>query len=77
VASAEANAIQVYSLKMEPQTGRFLQAHQKDGVRQIIRVAGAPAGGGKGVKMRWKASYRMGNGPVNEEQGVIEGLPVA
>lgn len=61
---------------MEPQSGRFLQPHQKDGIVQLIRVAGAPVGGGKMVKMRWKASYRVGTGPLNEEQGVIEGLPV-
>jgi ADP-ribosylation factor-binding protein GGA len=68
---------QAYSLKMEPQSGRFLQPHQKDGIHQIMRVAGAPPGGGRAVKMRWKASYRVGTGPLNEEQGVIEGLPVA
>ncbi|KAF8541959.1 VHS domain-containing protein [Trichophaea hybrida] len=66
-----------YSLKMEPQSGRFLQSHQKDGITQLIRIAGAPLGGGKMVKMRWKASYRVGVGPLNEEQGVIEGLPIA
>ena len=61
---------------MEPQSGRFLQAHQKDGISQIIRVTGAPAGSAQGLKMRWKASYKVGTGPINEEQGVIEGLPV-
>lgn len=62
---------------MEPQSGRFLQPHQKGGITQMIRVSGAPLGGGNVVKMRWKASYRVGTGPLNEEQGVIEGLPVA
>ena len=62
---------------MEPQSGRYLQAQQKDGIVQVIRVEGAPVGGGKAIKMRWKASYRVGNGPLNEEQGVIEGLPMA
>ncbi|KAH0609514.1 uncharacterized protein H6S33_013000 [Morchella sextelata] len=65
------------TLKMQPQSGRFLQARQKDGVSQIIRVEGVARGAGGGVKMRWKASYRIGSGPINEEQGVIEGLPVA
>ncbi|RPB15274.1 VHS-domain-containing protein [Morchella conica CCBAS932] len=65
------------ALKMQPQSGRFLQARQKDGVSQIIRVEGVARGAGGGVKMRWKASYRIGSGPINEEQGVIEGLPVA
>lgn len=62
---------------MEPQSSRFLQAHQKDGITQIIRLMGVPRGGGGGVKMRWKASYRVGTGPLNEEQGIIESLPVA
>jgi ADP-ribosylation factor-binding protein GGA len=62
---------------MQPQTGRMLQPNQKDGIRQVIQVSGAPVGTGGQVKMRWKASYRVGTGPVNEEQGVIEGLPVA
>lgn len=62
---------------MDPQTGRILQANQKNGVSQIIRIAGAPSGGGSAVKMRWKASYRVGTGPLNEEQGTIEGLPIA
>ncbi|KAI5817502.1 VHS domain-containing protein [Pyronema omphalodes] len=66
-----------YTLNMQPQTGRMLQPNQKDGIRQVIQVAGAPVGTGGQVKMRWKASYRVGNGPINEEQGVIEGLPVA
>jgi ADP-ribosylation factor-binding protein GGA len=64
-------------MRMEPQTGRSLQPHQKDGITQLVRVSGAPRGGGAAVKMRWKASYRVGTGPLNEEQGVIEGLPVA
>ena len=62
---------------MEPQTGRFLQSQQKEGITQVIRVAGAPAGAAGAVKMRWRASYRVGLGPLHEEQGVIEGLPVA
>lgn len=69
--------MQTLALKMEPQSGRYLQARQKDGVTQIIRVAGVPRGGGAGVKMRWKVSYRVGSGPLNEEQGVIESLPVS
>lgn len=77
ISSSTDRVIQAYSLKMEPQSGRFLQPHQKDGIVQIIRVAGAPVGGARGLKMRWKASYRVGTGPFNEEQGVIEGLPVA
>ncbi|CCX33237.1 Similar to Probable ADP-ribosylation factor-binding protein C25H2.16c; acc. no. P87157 [Pyronema omphalodes CBS 100304] len=66
-----------YTLNMQPQTGRMLQPNQKDGIRQVIQVSGAPVGTGGQVKMRWKASYRVGTGPINEEQGVIEGLPVA
>lgn len=69
--------MQTLALKMEPQSGRYLQARQKDGVTQIIRVTGVPRGGGGSVKMRWKVSYRVGSGPLNEEQGVIESLPVS
>lgn len=69
--------MQTLALKMEPQSGRYLQARQKDGVTQIIRVTGVPRGGGASVKMRWKVSYRVGSGPLNEEQGVIESLPVS
>lgn len=68
---------QAYQLRMEPQSGRTLLANQKNGVSQIIRIANAPSGGGSVVKMRWKASYRVGSGPLHEEQGTIEGLPVA
>jgi ADP-ribosylation factor-binding protein GGA len=64
------------ALKMEPQTGRNLQPRQADGITQIIRVSGVAQGGGVGVKMRWKASYKIGNEPLTEEQGVIEGLPI-
>lgn len=62
---------------MEQQSGNFLQPNQKNGVHQFIRVTGAPAGAGNAVKMRWKVSYRVGSGPLNEEQGLVEGLPVA
>jgi len=62
---------------MEPQSSRHLEAHQRAGVTQLIRVSGVPRGGGGNVKMRWKVSYRVGTGPLNEEQGVIESLPVA
>ncbi|CUS09677.1 unnamed protein product [Tuber aestivum] len=65
------------ALRMEPQSSRHLEAHQRAGVTQIIRVSGVPRGGGGNVKLRWKVSYRVGTGPLNEEQGVIEGLPVA
>ncbi|CAZ83715.1 unnamed protein product [Tuber melanosporum] len=65
------------ALRMEPQSSRHLEARQRAGVAQIIRVSGVPRGGGGNVKMRWKVSYRVGMGPLNEEQGVIEGLPVS
>lgn len=61
---------------MEQQSGNFLQPNQKNGVQQFIRVTGAPVGQGNVVKMRWKVSYRVGSGPMNEEQGMVEGLPV-
>ena len=65
-----------YQMKMEPQSGRELEARQRDGITQLVRVAGAPRGAGGAVKMRWKASYTLG-GEGREEGGVVEGLPVA
>jgi ADP-ribosylation factor-binding protein GGA len=61
---------------MEPQTGRVLQPYEKEGVVQMIRLSG-PQLDGKTVKMRWKASYRLGTGPLTEEQGVVDGVPFA
>ncbi|KAL8824192.1 MAG: hypothetical protein Q9170_008229 [Blastenia crenularia] len=57
-----------YSLKLTPQTGRTLQPNQRNGITQPIEVHGVPRGSGNNVKMRWKASYKLG-GEMKMEQG--------
>jgi ADP-ribosylation factor-binding protein GGA len=61
---------------MEPQTGRRLQPHEVDGISQIIFLNGVEYGRGTAVKMRWKASYKIGTEAVHE-QGEIPALGVA
>ncbi|KAI9894191.1 MAG: hypothetical protein M1814_004045 [Vezdaea aestivalis] len=65
-----------YSLQMEPQSGRTLPAQAQEGVRQKMRLNGVEVGKGSTVKMRWKASYRVGT-ETREEQGEIAGLGIA
>ena len=61
---------------MQPQTGRRLQPREQGGVKQIIYLNGVEQGKGDSVKLRWKASYKVGEMPVNE-QGEIASLGVA
>ena len=63
-----------YSLRMEPQSGRELSAGQREGIRQMIRVA-VPGGEGGKVKMRWKVGYVLG-GQRREEMGEVGALGV-
>lgn len=65
-----------YSLKLQPQTGRRLQPHEQGGVKQVIHLNGVEQGKGDSVKLRWKASYKVGTQPVNE-QGEISSLGIA
>ncbi|RDL32610.1 putative vhs-containing protein [Venustampulla echinocandica] len=65
-----------YSLKLQPQSGRRLQPHETAGVKQIIYLNGAEQGQGESVKVRWKASYRIGARQVNE-QGEVSSLGIA
>ncbi|KAG4439209.1 hypothetical protein IFR05_005300 [Cadophora sp. M221] len=65
-----------YSLKLQPQTGRRLQPHEQAGVKQVIFLNGVEQGKGDSVKLRWKASYKVGVQPVNE-QGEISSLGIA
>lgn len=67
---------QGYSLKLQPQTGRRLQPHEQGGVKQVIHLNGVEQGKGDSVKLRWKASYKVGTQPVNE-QGEISSLGIA
>ncbi|KAH0538036.1 hypothetical protein FGG08_005348 [Glutinoglossum americanum] len=65
------------SLRLEPQSGRFLASNQKDGITQIINVNGVERGKGSTVKMRWKLSYNVAQSERREEQGEITALGVA
>ncbi|KAH6721533.1 VHS domain-containing protein [Leptodontidium sp. 2 PMI_412] len=65
-----------YNLKLQPQTGRRLQPHEQAGVKQVIFLNGVEQGKGDSVKLRWKASYKVGAQPVNE-QGEISSLGIA
>ncbi|KAH8687165.1 VHS domain-containing protein [Tricladium varicosporioides] len=65
-----------YSLKLQPQTGRRLQPHEQAGVKQVIHLNGVEQGKGDSVKLRWKASYKLGAQQVNE-QGEIASLGIA
>jgi len=63
---------------MEHQTGTALLPRQKDGITQVIRVFGVAPGAGSSVRMRWKVSYRIGDGaPLQEEMGDLTSLPVS
>ncbi|KAG9232142.1 VHS domain-containing protein [Amylocarpus encephaloides] len=65
-----------YSLKLQPQTGRRLQPQEKAGVKQVIHLNGVEQGKGDSVKLRWKASYKIGEQQVNE-QGEIPSLGIS
>lgn len=45
-------------------------------MKQVIYLNGVEQGKGDSVKLRWKASYKVGDQPVNE-QGEIASLGVA
>ncbi|KAI9707651.1 MAG: hypothetical protein M1836_000612 [Candelina mexicana] len=65
-----------YSLKLDPQSGRILLPHQRNGVTQVIRLNGVERGKGNSVKMRWKASYKVGT-EMKEENGELAALGIA
>ncbi|KAK4993375.1 ARF-binding protein [Elasticomyces elasticus] len=65
-----------YSLKLQPQSGRALAPQQANGITQTIRLQGVEPGKGTSIKMRWKASYRVG-AEQKEETGEITTLGVA
>jgi ADP-ribosylation factor-binding protein GGA len=69
-------SLQGYSLKLQPQTGRRLSPHEKGGVKQVIHLHGVEQGKGDSVKLRWKASYKVGVQQVHE-QGEIPSLGIA
>lgn len=61
---------------MEPQTGRSLQPFAQHGISQNIRLNGVSYGQGSAVKLRWRASYRVGS-EMKNEQGEVSALGVA
>ncbi|KAI9822375.1 MAG: hypothetical protein M1827_000094 [Pycnora praestabilis] len=64
-----------YSLQLEPQSGRNLLPHQRNGITQAIRLNGVERGKGNTVKLRWRASYKVGV-ELREEQGEISSLGI-
>lgn len=66
---------QGFHLKLQPQSGRILQPHEQNGVTQVISLMGADHGKGDAVRLRWKASYRVGVKPVSE-QGEVPSLGI-
>ncbi|KAI4280912.1 MAG: hypothetical protein L6R38_004071 [Xanthoria sp. 2 TBL-2021] len=64
-----------YTLQLTPQSGRTLQPKQANGITQPIEINGVPRGSGNSVKMRWKASYKVG-GEMKMEQGEVASLGI-
>ncbi len=58
-----------------PQSGRTLKPNQKDAITQPIAVHGVSKGQANLVKMRWKASYKVG-GDLQEEHGEVPVLGI-
>ncbi|CAG8950825.1 hypothetical protein HYFRA_00003041 [Hymenoscyphus fraxineus] len=65
-----------YTLKLQPQSGRRLNAHEQSGISQQIFLHGVEPGQGDSVKLRWKASYKLGPQLINE-QGEIASLGIS
>jgi len=62
---------------MEQQSATSLQPGQRDGITQIVRIAGVAQGAGSKLRVRWKVSYRIGDsGQLQEETGDATSLPV-
>ena len=64
-----------FTLSLKPQSGRTLQPSQRDGIQQAILVNGVVRGQASNVKMRWKASYKVG-GEAKQEQGEVPALGI-
>lgn len=67
---------QAYTLDLTTQSGRKLQPFQNDGITQQIAINGVGRGQADKVKVRWKASYKVGGEP-RMEQGEVPPLGVA
>ncbi|KAL8711788.1 MAG: hypothetical protein Q9225_007061 [Loekoesia sp. 1 TL-2023] len=75
IAKATLTIRQGYTLQLTPQSGRTLQPNQQNGITQPIEINGVPRGSGNNVKMRWKASYKLG-GEMKMEQGEVPSLAI-
>ncbi|KAI9829599.1 MAG: hypothetical protein M1819_006104 [Sarea resinae] len=49
-----------FSLKLEPQSGRDLAPRQANTITQVMHLHGVERGKGDSVRIRWKASYKIG-----------------
>ncbi|KAK5082162.1 ARF-binding protein [Lithohypha guttulata] len=66
----------VYTLLLQPQSGKDLPPHQPNAVTQNMLVSNVPPGKGTTVKIRFKASYLLA-GVQQEEQGMLTSLGLA
>ena len=64
-----------FTLNLKPQSGRNLQPNQIHGIQQTILVNGVARGQANNVKMRWKASYKIG-GEAKQELGEVPSLGI-
>ena len=53
-------------LTMNPQSSRSLAPLAKEGIVQVSQVVGAMAAGTRYIKIRWKVSYSVRGGQVEE-----------
>lgn len=69
---------QGYELQLKPQTGRDLAPKQSRGVTQMVDVyhAGNKAAKVESVKMRWRATYKVG-GEAKNEMGEVPEFSIA
>jgi len=67
-----------YELQLKPQSGRTLEPKQSRGVTQAIEVwhAGDKTKKVQSIKLRWRASYKVGE-ELKNEMGEISEFSVA
>ena len=70
--------MQGYELQLKPQTGRALAPKQSNGVTQEVDIwhAGNHAAKVEGVKMRWRATYKVGT-EAKSEMGEVPEFSIA
>jgi ADP-ribosylation factor-binding protein GGA len=69
---------QGFELQLNPQTGRNLAPKQSRGITQMVNVyhAGNRTAKVDGVKMRWRATYKVG-AEAKSEMGEIPEFSIA